>query len=428
MNDPIKRALLFGTFDVANYGDLLFPLIARRRLADAGIDVTPVSPTNADSGVAGAMRAISCVEAAAWGDPAQGILIGGGNIVSVRKTALRDYQQHEVGQYAYPSLWLGATMLAALHNVPVAWNAPGVPHKIPAGLMRSLARAALGAADYVAVRDEQSRRNLRPKPETRIALVPDTAIEISRLWPLNELEGVAEKLFQRNGFNLGTRYVAVHVKRRSADDVERLARDLDDFSRAVERPIVLVAIARCHDDHVVVRQVGSLMQRPAIVLDQPMSLQEITAAIAFADVFISTSLHGYISSFSYGRPGVLVSIPALSKFQSFADHVGRSGDVVRDWPQALSLARERVQNNSPKRGDTLGPDLTASLDEHWLAIVQAINSTRGNSGRDAFLRAAVQYGLRSDWGAMMRSFTGSPDVTGEFLKSDEDDEDENSPA
>jgi polysaccharide pyruvyl transferase WcaK-like protein len=428
VNDAIKRVLLFGTFDVANYGDLLFPLIARRRLADAGIDVTPVSPTNADAGVAGAIRAMSCIEAAAWDHPYQGVLIGGGNIVSTRATALRDYQHNEVGQSAYPSLWHGATMLAASRNVPVTWNAPGVPHKIPAGLMRSLARTALGAADYVAVRDEQSRRNLRPKPETRIAVVPDTAVEISRLWPLKELEGVAEKLFQRNGFNLGTRYVAVHVKRRSAGDVERLARDLDDFSRAVERPVVLIAIARCHDDHLVVRQVGSLMQRPTIVLDQPMSLQEITAAIALADVFITTSLHGYISSFSYGRPGVLVSIPALSKFQSFADHVGRSGDVVQDWPQALSLARERVQKNSQQRGDALGPELTASLDEHWLAIVQAINSGRGNSGREAFLRAAVQYGLRSDWAAMMRPFTGSPDSTGRSLQLDDGTEEENSPA
>jgi hypothetical protein len=47
--------------------------------------------------------------------------------------------------------------------------------------MRPFVRAALGAADYVAVRDEQSRRNLRPKADATIAVVPDTAMEISRL-------------------------------------------------------------------------------------------------------------------------------------------------------------------------------------------------------------------------------------------------------
>jgi hypothetical protein len=227
--------------------------------------------------------------------------------------------------------------------------------------------------------------------------------------PLKELEGIAARLLQRNQFNAGTRYVAVHVKRRSVRDIEWLARELDELSTAVERPIVLLALARCHDDHLVARQIGSLLRCPKIVLDEPLSLQEITAAIALADVFVTASLHGYIGSFSYGRPGVLVGIPVLPKFQSFADHVGRPSDVVQDWSRALGLARERMQTAS-QRTETLGSNLTALLDRHWLAIVNAINANASNSGRDRFLRLAAQQGLRADWGAMMRSFTASPGI------------------
>ena len=38
------RLVHFGTFDVENFGDLLFPLIARHRLAAAEIELTFVSP------------------------------------------------------------------------------------------------------------------------------------------------------------------------------------------------------------------------------------------------------------------------------------------------------------------------------------------------------------------------------------------------
>jgi hypothetical protein len=104
------------------------------------------------------------------------------------------------------------------------------------------------------------------------------------------------------------------------------------------------------------------------------------------------------------RACILVGIPALPKFQSFADHVGRSGDLVQDWSRALDLAQERMQRIS-QRIDALSPNITASLDEHWLAIVKAINSDDGNSGRNRFLRFAAQHSLRSSWPAMMCFFT-----------------------
>ena len=40
-----RRVWLTGTFDVLNYGDLLFPLIAAHRLAPHGIEIIPIAPT-----------------------------------------------------------------------------------------------------------------------------------------------------------------------------------------------------------------------------------------------------------------------------------------------------------------------------------------------------------------------------------------------
>lgn len=63
-----------------------------------------------------------------------------------------------------------------------------------------------------------------------------------------------------------------------------------------------------------------------------------------------------------------------------------------------------------QRTEAPGSKLVALLDQHRLAIVNAISSDASNSGRDRILRLAAQQSLRSDWGAMVRSFIGSPGI------------------
>ena len=390
-----KNVLLFGTFDVANYGDLLFPLLAQRRLGTTGVTVVPVSPTSGDAGYSDAARPISCVDVADQnGVPVDGILIGGGNIIHARKSGL--YEEFGVAPTAYSSLWLGATMFACANKIPVAWNAPGVPHKIPAS-MRLLARACFDAADYISVRDEKSQLNLRAKSHLEVAVVPDTALEISRLWPLRELAAARPEALRSL-----ERYIAVHVKRRSAEDFAQLAKGLDELSVATERPIVLLALGRCHGDDVAAQELGALMQRPNVVLDNLASLQETTAAIALADIYVSTSLHGYISSYSYGRPGILVTRPELPKFDAFATHVGRTEDLVRDWPMALDLAHKRLQR-MPERQGTIPQALMGRLDEHWAAIERALQERNAMPRQGDFLRTAIKVGMRQGWHTMLQS-------------------------
>ncbi len=44
MDGALKAAAICGTFDVRNYGDLLFPLVARHRLADLATEGTTRHP------------------------------------------------------------------------------------------------------------------------------------------------------------------------------------------------------------------------------------------------------------------------------------------------------------------------------------------------------------------------------------------------
>jgi hypothetical protein len=395
-----ETVLIFGTFDVENYGDLLFPLLAERRLAEAGLSITAVSPTDVATPFEDAPRPVSIESVAERNPPGTGVLIGGGNIVHVRPTALPDYQRRDLGQVAYPALWLGATTLAAAYDLPIAWNAPGVPFAEPSWPAKDVFFAAAAAADYLSVRDEESRNRLDVQ---RAAIVPDTAVEISRLWPLSTLEPLVRSRLESCGFAPDATYVAIHVKERSLKQpLEELARELDDFSIQTGKIVALLAIGACHGDDVIARRLGEMMSTPNMVLDRPSSLRQIAAIIACADLIVCSSLHAYITSFSYGRPGILVAPPLNRKFHGFTDLVGRGDDLVFDWTSALEAARSRL-GRKPIRVDLVSGEIARRLDDHWSAVIAALSDRKGGRSRRAdFLRAITAINLRrAGWSAAL---------------------------
>jgi len=72
--------LQYGTFDVGNYGDLLFPIVARFELEKRNIGTIPVSPTHRSTSYQDAIKPISIVEAKSH-EECKAIIIGGGNII-----------------------------------------------------------------------------------------------------------------------------------------------------------------------------------------------------------------------------------------------------------------------------------------------------------------------------------------------------------
>ena len=75
------RVFITGMFDMMNFGDLMFPLIAHHRFSQLGVDVIPVSPTGSATGLVDAMASIGLEELLAGETAARGILVGGGTRV-----------------------------------------------------------------------------------------------------------------------------------------------------------------------------------------------------------------------------------------------------------------------------------------------------------------------------------------------------------
>jgi len=389
--DAAPTALICGTFDVGNYGDLLFPIVAAHRLGRLGWRVLPVSPTMQPSGFADALPALPLAEIV---DRTRfdAVLIGGGDIIhGWRADFLREYRIGDLPGWAYTALWFGATAAAALADVPVAWNAPGVPSPFPEQPRRLALQPALAAADYVAVRDPASAQFLGSTTEAEIAVVPDTVAELAQVWPRAVLAPMFRALAARKGIGAEEALLAVHLRPGGTGPAapEAIAARLADFAGARGLVPLLVSIGPSLGDAATLRRLAAALPLRHVCLDDPASLQDVAAAIAASRLYIGNSMHGYITAASYGVPGVIVARPAFRKFAGITRAVGRDADAVPDWETALDRAAgilgERVE---------IGAPVFAAIETHWQRLASAIaDRDAGRARRARFLRALVAGGV-----------------------------------
>ena len=114
-----------GTFDVANYGDLLFPLIAEAELSERLGDVTLHRFSLDQDHAAMAVREV--ISVAALPDMIRGLdglLIGGGFLIRFDKHVARGYGPPSPAIHHPTGYWLTPALLALQHDVPLVWNAP----------------------------------------------------------------------------------------------------------------------------------------------------------------------------------------------------------------------------------------------------------------------------------------------------------------
>ena len=391
-----RRILFTGMFDMQNYGDLLFPLVTRHALAAHGLVPVPVAPTAGRTALADAMPPVALTEVLAGEHLTAGIAIGGGYIIHAQPlTFIEDYDTQGTGTWAGPGLWLGATLAAALADIPVAWNAPGAPHPFTTR-QRRLVEAACRAASYLAVRDRGSAELLAPPADAPAAIVPDPIAGIAAMWPRAALDADFHALLARKSLPVDARLLAIHVRNRSMAGLapETLGPALAALAAAHQATPMLVAVGHSHDDPGVARRLAPHMGADLLLLDDPRSLREITAALAYSAAYVGASLHGYVVASAYGIPAVLLGRPAYRKFAGFLEHAGRMEDLARDWPGAIALAAARL---AQPRHAGMPPALLAALDAHWAALAQAFaDPAPHRQARQDFLRALVVHGLARD--------------------------------
>ena len=171
-----------GTFDVQNYGDLLFPLIAEaelsRRLGPISLQrfsyfdkAPPDWP----------YRVTSVAELPKIASRLDGMIIGGGHLIRFDKDVAFGYHPPNPGIHHPTGYWLSPALICLHHGCPVVWGAPGAVGNVPAWA-QPLMHLAIGLSRYVAVRDGHAQATIAPFASGQdINLVPDTCFGVARI-------------------------------------------------------------------------------------------------------------------------------------------------------------------------------------------------------------------------------------------------------
>lgn len=143
------RVGIVGTFDVENYGDLLFPLIAERELSQRLGDVEMVVFSyHARSTDEWPYDTVSVTELPALVPTLDALLVGGGFLIRFDHDVAPGYTA-PAGVHHPTGYWLTPALLALQHNVPLVWNAPGMHCNDVPRWAQPLMRLVLGSQPFV---------------------------------------------------------------------------------------------------------------------------------------------------------------------------------------------------------------------------------------------------------------------------------------
>jgi len=367
----------FGTFDVENYGDLLFPLLLERRLGGEEVEFVHVSPVGGAPDLKDCKPAIGFEEALAGCESWDAIVFGGGALGHGESAGdLEIYRDPAIHTIAYPGLWLLPAFIAHLRGIPLVWNAPGIPGNFSEERKRQLLRWACWQADYLSVRDVQSATVLA-ESLVEAKVVPDTAVEVSNLWSDRELRTEIARLERREEWPQN-RYLALHLTQRYADaDLVALAEKIKQICGSRGAVALLIAIGGCHDDEGIARRILEHLQGHQVNIFVPDSLRSVAAAIRFSDGYVGSSLHGAITAYSLARPFLIVAPEGDSKFAGFLAHVGTQDRQVATWAAAVEV----VGHWPPSKQQTeiasgQNKSVMEALEQHWATLSARLTMRR----------------------------------------------------
>lgn len=296
MSERVFHIGIVGTFDVQNYGDLLFPILAeaelRERLGDVELHRFSY---HARSAAEWPYAVTSLTELPAMLDQLDALLIGGGFLIRFDKYVADDYLPPSPHIHHPTGYWLTPALMALASGVPVAWNAPGMHCNDIPSWAEPLLELALGASAYVSVRDVPSKESLVPFAGPRsIEVVPDTAFNLARIIGERESDTM-RALRERAGLN-GPYLVVQPIRWRDADFPAFLKRHAD---RLAGYQLLALPIGPVLGDstELLGDAASRFVQLP--FWPEPALLAEV---IRGASAVIGYSYHLAISALSFGVP------------------------------------------------------------------------------------------------------------------------------
>jgi hypothetical protein len=368
----------FGTFDVENYGDLLYPVLFQRLLQqrhDTG-ELRLYSLMGSDSLHQSGCRTRPVRElfSSRLGQP-HALIVGGGDLLRTDWDTVASHYRSEFSQHggarAKPGWkrWFARNAMepkdadrefrrqhmdyaavgpfiiepdAATLITSVAYCSCGVPFPFDETLKDQVARA-FNQSRFIYLRDHASAETLRRAGVTHdIHVAPDLVVALSDFFDAASEREKGRRLLHQLGVDLHRRVLCFQSQSQKPGPHLELLHQLKNYQRRRDCEVVLLPLGWCHGD-------GEYLQRlaresaGAFHFIDVHSIFDIIAVLAACDVFLGTSLHGNITAFSFGLPHLFGPIE-VAKREGFLEVADLRPDLkLQSWAelnQGLELCLE----------------------------------------------------------------------------------------
>lgn len=367
----------WGTFEVANFGDLLYPAVVEPYIAARGASTRLVGPFGGTAPMgAGRIvrRAVRHNEAGFWtqADVVDAIVLGGGDLIHAG-----DFLASAAGRAERVDAWSFSVESGLLATVrPFAWNGVGVPFDIPSE-HAPLLREVCASIDLLSVRDERSRTRLEAAGVDRdIAVVPDTGALASDV--ISEpVRALAVEELRRSGRlpRAGVPTAVVHMSFARPGVIAELAGALDEVrSHHPHLEVVFLELGPAHGDALVHRAVADRLGGRVWLVEQP-TLTQATAVLAAGDVIVSTSYHATLVGATFGVPTIAFfhDVYRPSKQTEVARSLGREAWLL-DRPSAIAVALDAALRGDGAQDPAVVADLMTRARSHLSTMVDVVTS------------------------------------------------------
>lgn len=338
----------FGTFEVENYGDRLFPIILEKALASRldSFRIQLYSPLeNASNNVA----SISVAKGPSLfpvHDVPRTIIVGGGDLVTFATSAgvSTIYRRNWSSNIGPLTACWATSAIKKPSGSTLMWNALGVPSPFTTE-QAAFVCAIAAQVDYLSVRDETSLLHLRQAGvDNKITIVPDTALILPEYFPATGLKQKAESIFRPFGLAPGEPIVFQLAPIIKEKEILKFVATLKPLKRMLGRQILLLPLGFCHEDDVLLANFKTASNGEFFLLTEKLDAISTAAVIAHAGCFIGSSLHGNITAYAYGVPHLIYKRFELTKLQGFARLIQEDGRLVsslEELMQQSSLLRQQ---------------------------------------------------------------------------------------
>ena len=346
-----RRIAQIGTFDVENFGDLLFPDVLKIKLGDC-FDIDLFSPT-------GGIKCFDTVpvfpmstfEEKCKENKYSAVIIGGGDLLRTDGTILLGENEYNKGNISSLELWVFPILIAKKYGIPVLLNAPGVTNNFNE-TESSLIKKVLEYVDYLNVRDTESLSSLQSIGVSNAIIVPDTINVISSIYSPQDLDVVYNKLKNEKIIDLDEdEYYVFQHNSRMIDNPKYYSKLIEAIAHISQNNKVLfMPIGYVHSDMDVLEKLYSENIPNTFIINNKRKLSpiEMISILEHSKGYIGTSMHGAIVSNSYNKPILILNSMNSKKLHGFANITNNTKLDSTNIEDVMYIYDNYFEKKSPK--------------------------------------------------------------------------------